>query len=255
MLAVYIIAGILLAIVIVLCCPVVAEVTYLDAKLNIKVKFLWLTIFPMKEKPPKKAKLPRKKKPVKKSKKMTQQEIPVLEEAVPITKLSDEDRALLEDNTKRKQKRRKKRDNSHKSEELREKIALIKMVIVSSKKGMKRLLKGIRFDDIAVDFIYANEDAADAAIGYGRLNIVVYNALSFLRSFFNTSVTHINITCKYNSVQSAYDGSLKVKLAPITAIAAGFSIAFRIFINMVKVKLAEKKEEAKKVNPEVKTAN
>lgn len=243
MLVLYIIAGILLAFMIVLSFPVSAEVSYIDKKLDIKVKFLWLTLFPMKEKPPKKQKPPRKTKPQKAAKKAA---MPAKAEVPPVgtpPPLSDADRELLEGSKPKKGRKRAKK--LQKDSDFSEKLSMIKMVLLSSKKGLRRLLKGIRFDDIAVDFFVANEDACEAAIDYGKMNILVYNGISFLRTFFTISLEHINITCKYNSSDSVYDGSLKVKLTPRTAVAAGVSIVFRILVNIVKLKLQQQKQQRK----------
>ncbi len=66
-------------------------------------------------------------------------------------------------------------------------------------KGLRRLCKNIHIYKIKLDFIVANEDAYEAALGYGKANILVYNVIAFLHIFFNVNIDHVNITCGYNS--------------------------------------------------------
>ncbi|MBQ7958649.1 MAG: hypothetical protein IJ330_02935, partial [Oscillospiraceae bacterium] len=68
MIALYIIGGIILFIAILLHCPVRAKISFIDKKFDISVKYLFFTIYPMKEKKPKKKKIKQKKKSEEKKK-------------------------------------------------------------------------------------------------------------------------------------------------------------------------------------------
>nr|HNX64383.1 hypothetical protein [Oscillospiraceae bacterium] len=63
MTALYIIGGIILLIAILLNIPVRAELSYINSEFDAKVKYLWFTLYPVKERPPK----PEKKKKAKKA--------------------------------------------------------------------------------------------------------------------------------------------------------------------------------------------
>ena len=240
MTALYIIGGIILLIAVLLNIPVRAELSYIHSEFDIKVKYLWLTLYPVKERPPK----PEKKKKAKKeppSPKIEECEIAEYteEEIVPEQK-AKEDTPIKKKSKKLKEKHKIDKD------ELSEKLELIKMIIKSSKKGFKRLIKGIRIDDIALDFFVANEDAYEAAINYGKINIAVYNAIAFLRTFFSVSIDHVNISVRFNSNDSAYDGSLKLKITPHTALLTSASIFLNFLVNNYKDK--KEKEKINKSN-------
>ncbi|MEG0614503.1 MAG: hypothetical protein RR540_02005 [Oscillospiraceae bacterium] len=240
MIALTIIFSIILIIIIFLNCPVTAEISYFNKEFSLKVKYLFLTLYPIKEKPPK----PEKKKKVKPQK--TEKAPPKVKnppakaENIPPQEPSQEPPKIPPQSKK----------SNLQKEELLEKIAMVKNLLKSSKKAFHRLIKGIKISDIAVDFDVANEDAAEAAIGYGKVNMVVYNIISFLRTYFTVSIKWINISCKYNSSESKYDGSCTVKLRPATALLAGISMLAHFAVNTYKMK---KQENAEKKVPQ--TAN
>lgn len=240
MIALYIIGGILLVIVILLNLPVSAELKYYGGQFSIKVKYLWLTLYPPK---PKKEKV----KKAKKSEQVITSETHETEqppetadiEEIDMTgekDISPEEKKKLSKAEKKRAKARKKREK----EELKEKIKLIKMVLVSSKKGLKRILKGIYISDILVDITVADEDAAKAAINYGKISAAVYDGIAFLRTFFTVSIQKITVNCIYNSSTSSYEGECTVRLRPATVLVAAVSILWHLLIQYIKMKQEEK---------------
>ena len=247
MIALYIIGGIILFIAILLHCPVRAKISFIDKKFDISVKYLFFTIYPMKEKKPKKKKIKNKKK-----KKSEDEKKAVSEETKEETLSSENGEETKEKSSsepppipdkKKKEKKPKltKEETEERKKELLEKIELVKMILASASKGLKKLLSAIRLYDIAIDIDVANEDAYEAAIGYGRMNMIVYNAISFLRTFFTVSIDHIKINCVYNSDKSKYDAAVNIHAIPSTILCAAIIIGTKFLVLYQKKKRADKK--------------
>ncbi len=240
MVALWIIGGILLFFAVLLNCPIVAEIKYLSAVFEIKVKYMGFTVYPPKKKPDGEEKLKSPeaevspKEAVSSGIKSSKKTVEAIEK--------DIDKKEDSNNKKTKQKKEKTKND------LFEKIEVVKVILESSKKGLRRLVKGIRICDINLDFAVADEDAYNAAINYGIVNTAVFNVISFLRTFFTVSIEKINIICRFNSSQSNYDGSCRIKLRPITAILAAGSIYFHYLANAKKYKKEnEKNDKAKNI--------
>ena len=247
MIALYIIGGIILFIAILLPCPVRAKISFIDKKFDISVKYLFFTIYPMKEKKPKKKKIKNKKK-----KKSEEKKEAVSEETKEETLSSENGEETKEKSSsepppipdkKKKEKKPKltKEEKEERKKELLEKIELVKMILASASKGLKKLLSAIRLYDIAIDIDVANEDAYEAAIGYGRMNMIVYNAISFLRTFFTVSIDHVKINCVYNSDKSKYDAAVNIHAIPSTILCAAIIIGTKFLVLYQKKKRADKK--------------
>lgn len=240
MTALYIIGGIILLIVVLFNIPVRAELSYINSEFDAKVKYLWFTLYPVKERPTEPEKI----------KKAKKEPAPEKTEDSEIAEYSGEE-IIQEQKVKetphlKKKSKKPKKKHSLDKDGFPEKLEIIKMIINSSKKGLKRLVKGIRIDDIALDFFVANEDAYEAAMNYGRVNMAVYNTIAFLRTFFTVSIDHVNISVRFNSSDSAYDGSLKLKLTPHTALLTTASIFLKFLVNNYKDK--KEKEKINKTN-------
>lgn len=222
-----IIIGIIVGIfVLILNIPVVLHLSFIGGKFALSVKYAFFTLFPRRNKQSEDNSDSDKeqKKPAKKAIKKKR------------SKAESTDKSAEEgDGEKKKEKPKKSK------EEILEIIGLVKTLLQSCGKGVRRIIRGIRIYDIELDFDVANLDACDCAINYGKMNIAVYNVLSFLRIFFTIEINHVNITCKYNSDESRYDGSCTVRLRPATVIAAALSIGVRFLINIAKQKISETK--------------
>lgn len=246
MIALYIIGGIILFIAILLHCPVRAKISFIDKKFDISVKYLFFTIYPMKEKKPKKKKIKQNKKKKSEDEKEvvseeTKEEIPSTEETE--EKTSSEPPPIPADKKKKKEKKPKltKEEKEERKKELLEKIELVKMILASASKGLKKLLSAIKLYDIAIDIDVANEDAYEAAIGYGRMNMIVYNVISFLRTFFTVSIGHVKINCVYNSDKSKYDAAVNIHAIPSTILCAAIIIGTKFLVLYQRKKRADKK--------------
>ena len=249
MIALYIIGGIILFIAILLHCPVRAKISFIDKKFDISVKYLFFTIYPMKEKKPKKKKIKNKKKKKSEDKKEAvseeiKEETSTSEnEGETEEKLSSEPPPIPTDKKKKKEKKPKltKEEKEERKKELLEKIELVKMILASAGKGLKKLLSAIKLYDIAIDIDVANEDAYEAAIGYGRMNMIVYNVISFLRTFFTVSIDHVKINCVYNSDKSKYDAAVNIHAIPSTILCAAIIIGTKFLVLYQRKKRTDKK--------------
>lgn len=214
-----------------------AEVKFYDGKLDFKVKYLWFTVFPFKE---------RKKKPKKES--------PPPKEALPqngTENYSGEEpytvtKAEVEAKREAARKEAEAAENLQETEKSKEKLSekidrlsdiieKAKIVWGSSKKGLTRLFKHIYIDGIVIDFVIAEGDAYDTAMRYGTVNAVTYNAINTVRFLFPVTVKTVDIACDFDGKKSRYDGELKVTLRPATIFSAAFSVLFGLLKNYGKL--------------------
>lgn len=242
MLALYIIGGIILFIAILLHCPIRAKISYIDKQFDLSVKYLFFTLYPLKQKEQpeeteeQQGKEENKEEPPKEEEQQTEEQSEPPK--IPVKEKKKKEKLTAEEKEERKK-------------ELLEKIELVKIILKSASKGLKKLLSAIRIYDIAVDIDVADEDACNAAINYGRMNAVVYNFLSFLRTFFTISVEHINISCIYNSNESKYNAACNIHAIPSTILSAALIIGTKFLFLYQKKKRADKKA-LKKLQKELK---
>ena len=246
MIALWIIGGIVIIITILLNCPVTAYLKYYNESFDIHVKYLFFTVYPIKSKPQKSKKnFKKRKEKIKKSKNIVihdnsssvQKDVGKDEKKTTLDKEDNIEEELQKENPKEK--------SADKKDEILEKISFLKTILESSKKGLRHIVKGIYISDILLDFTVANDDACDAAISYGKINMITYNVISFLRAFFTVSIKKIDITCKFNSPDSIYNGECNVSVRPATLLLAAISIFYHYLINTNK-----NKKEALKENPQ-----
>ncbi|MCM1525016.1 MAG: hypothetical protein NC120_11215, partial [Ruminococcus sp.] len=112
---------------------------------------------------------------------------------------------------------------------LEEKKRAVRLLFELIMPPLKGLGKKLRIDDIKLDFAAASEDAAEAAILYGKLNAAVYNAISAVRCFISISLISVNIDCLYNTPaeKCRYDGECRIKLRPVSLISAILAVLLR----------------------------
>lgn len=220
MLALYIIGGILLVLIILLNCPLVVSLQYQDKDFNVRVRYLFFTLFPREEKP----------------------ELSEEEKASAEKKKKEKSKKAL---AKSKSKPAKKKESAKPSAEttveerraeMLEKAKLVIEMIKSSRKAFRHFIKGIQITDIRLDFVAANEDAYEAALLYGKLNMLVFNMIAFIRTFFTISIEKINITCCYNSAESRYDGKCRLQITPGTLLIVFIRIIYHYLVNTYKQK-------------------
>lgn len=218
-----------------------AEIKYIGGTADIKVKYLFFTIFPFKEKK-KKPEKTRKAKSKKKDSKVPKTAETVPKNASP--EISDDpgDNGSVSEETEPDGKKLKK-DKSENKKTLSEKLDGIgdiiekaKIIWGFSRKGLTRLFTHISISDLVIDFSIAGEDAYNTALNYGRICAVTYNAVGFVQAFFRTSVRSVDIVCDFNGKKSVYDCGAKVTITPSTILSAVFIVLFGLLRNIRKLK-------------------
>ena len=238
-----IIAVIIFLILLTLNIPVEAYIRFYGEKLDIKVRYLFLSIYPRKEKPPKKTKKRNKKYkeyPTIPSDDTAEKEQTDTAEATDnSTDAADTKAAPADDDIPAAEK--KERPPKQKSEkpplldrindkldELFEKKKSVSLLMELIGEPLKRFGGKLRIDDVIIDCAAADEDAAKAAVFYGTIGSAVYNTISFIRQFAAMSVKSVNISCLYNtpSDKSRFDGECKLHLRPASLVNAIFAVLF-----------------------------
>lgn len=236
-----IVTGIILLIIIfLLVSSIRAELSFLDGKFDYKVKYLFFTILPRKEK--------KEKPPKKKGKKQGSE---VSEEAADTTENDDikPENTTEETPTEVPEKKKSKKKKSKDKPEKENKLAVLKCRIEQAKilwgfcaKPLGKLFKGIFLDDLVVDFKICGEDACQAAVNYGKINAFFYNGLSVVRLLFPVTVKTVDIVCDFDGKKSVFDCSLSVKLRLGTLLGVLLVIAWGFLVHLNELGKAGKPE-------------
>lgn len=116
---------------------------------------------------------------------------------------------------------------------LKEIRALVKLVWDSLSKPLKRLLKATRIYDFRLNIVVGGEDAAKTAIKFGEVNIAAGSALAFLDGNFTLKKPDYYITCDFLSEETRSECSFTAKLTVIAALAFLFWLAGRAVKNYI----------------------
>ena len=108
-----------------------------------------------------------------------------------------------------------------------ETIEFVKQLISSASKPVKRLISHIRVNNFYLFITASGEDAAQAAMNYGKINWIVYTAIAVLYEAVKLDVKKIDISADFNSGKTEYELSCKVKLRLGTAIGCVLWFLFR----------------------------
>ena len=109
-------------------------------------------------------------------------------------------------------------------------VTLVKFLPESMGKPLKKMMKRTEFSHIRVDITAGGEDAARAAINFGKINIAVGNALGFIDSFFTLKSIddiHVGVDFELEKTSSSYSGEIMLSLA--AAIAFTFTVIVKVF--------------------------
>ena len=114
---------------------------------------------------------------------------------------------------------------------LSEIFALVKLVWDSLGKPLKRLLKATRVTGFRLDISVGGDDAADAAIKFGKTNMAAGAALAFLDGCFTLKDPKFNVTCNFQSEETRTECGFTARLTVIAALAFLFWVAGRLIRN------------------------
>lgn len=110
-------------------------------------------------------------------------------------------------------------------------FALVKLVWDSLGKPLKRLLKATRVTSFRLDISVGGDDAADAAIKFGKTNMAAGAALAFLDCCFTLKDPKFNVTCNFQSEETRTECGFTARLTVIAALAFLFWVAGRLIRN------------------------
>lgn len=208
------------AVIILLNIPVKAVLDYND-KMDLKVKYLFFTIYPGKKKEPKKSA----KKPDRSEK---ASEPPDKSENISADRQNDEDDELDDESEEFFDPDSSKKEKGRSSAVL-DKIKEYKPLAAAAWKPLKKLLKTMKITGVDINIIAADEDAYEAAILYGNMNTLVYNVLALTKLMFKVKIKSISIGCRFNYPKTYCKISFKAELTPARIIACAAVLLYAYY--------------------------
>lgn len=229
----FIFGGIVLLLVLLFTRSVVATVEYNEEKLDVKVKYLFFTLYPQK---PKRKKSPKKKK--RRSAEARRTDEPDDEERgePPEERAEQEHVGGGEVKRARNQKMPKKKKRKKSAFDL----AQIMDYVRSASPPIKRLFKKIRVSDLSVNYIVATDDAAKTAIKYGTVCAALYPAIEWLTTYFTVHVRRVHVEADFSKETDDILAYGKLKLRVSTALGCILWLGVRMIKTYFKY---QKKQE------------
>lgn len=225
-----------------------------DNNVDVRVKYLFINIYPRPEKKNKKKKATKTKVNT-----QTQHLVPVYEETTPVEVIEEKQIAETKEIPKvsetkkekpidiqKEEKQEKKQSLKDKINEYKAKWQKIKPYVPTSWKSVKKLLKTIRFTHTDIELTTGKEDAYDSAMFYGKVNAGLYNALAVLGGIFTMHYKATKVNCVFNEDTFKYRVETQVRVRP----SAVISIAFCTLVNYLIIYLKQRKKlkKSKKLN-------
>lgn len=220
--------SIVLLILIILWQPIKATFVYENA-LELKIKFLFFTIYPTKPKKKKKAKKKKKTKDEKSAESSEKEEngtpTEESEEAADENKADVSSEGNKKPNKKAKKKEKKKLDIN---------LDMIMDFVKSASPPVKRLFKKIRWHDVYVDWVVGSDDAAKTALMYGSVCSVLYPFFKWLDTYFTAHIKEINVEADFSKEESDIFAYFVLKLRLSTALACLIWLGVRVLKTYLK---------------------
>ncbi len=119
-----------------------------------------------------------------------------------------------------------------------------------AKKALRKLLRLIRFYDFDLSIIIGDNDAYEAAMKFGKFNILIYSSLALLCTAFSVNIKHTEVKCDFENPMTRASLNTTVKVRPSAVLA----LAVYLGINYLKLKHNQKKKE-KRLNKEKENSN
>jgi hypothetical protein len=186
--------------------PICVDVKYIDGNFDYKITYAFIKIYPKKQK----AKKVKKHKKSSKDKKSTPSGNTKYKDKPKDTPpKNDTKKDTTKDTSKEKTK---KTSEVNKDLNALETLNMVLDIFKAIKNTLGEFITSIRVTNLYINFQVADLDAYDCALKFGKLNIILGNVLGFLQRHFKVKKKSINVVPKYNSNDSLYDISFKVKL-------------------------------------------
>lgn len=202
-----------------------------ENKLDVKVKFLFFTIYPAKpkkKKKPKKVKQKKQKKQKKSVESVSDNSGSVSPQDENQSGNAETDSVSDDENTAdgKKQKKPRKKFNLN--------IEMIMDYVRSAWPPVKKLFKKIRWYDVYVDWVVASDDAAKTALTYGGICAFMYPFFEWLTTYFAANVKDVNIEPDFSKEQQDIFIYFVLKLRLSTALACTIWLAWRVLKTYLK---------------------
>lgn len=225
----WIIAGAMLVLILILLLCRATVIFDYNGDIYLRISYLFFTIVKI---PAKKKKTRRKDRKVGKAAKTALNEAEKAE-TPESEKTADSDKTSVTDEVdasdkKTDDKAEKKKDKSKSEKTLGDIFELVKLIADSLGKPLKKLLKRTVISHFALVIVCGGDDAAKAALNFGRTNILVGNALGWIDTFFTLKpVDDLHITVDFQSEKTEAECHCEARLTLIAALAFVFTLLGR----------------------------
>jgi hypothetical protein len=202
--AALIIAGILLVLFLLTRASLKFFVSFKENKLRFEVKYLFITLFPMKKSKKRKRKKAR-------------------------TAAPDDDTAVAslpetEAEEEPKKGGKTKRSAAEIVELIKSTKEKLETIYGSTSRGVKHLLARMAIENLDIHFVIASDEAAKTAVYYGAISAAVYNAVAFLRPFTTLYIKDLEIIPDFDGKDSVFDISFAVAIKVGSLLSSGLLI-------------------------------
>lgn len=211
---------IILALFLLLCCSAAVRLEY-SGEIRVKISYLCFTIVKF---PAVKKKNKRKDKKAEKALKAADNAAMELAGGEPETATES---AGSEKTASKKSKEKAPPDQKSKKAGLNDLFEVAKLVLDSLGKPLKKLLHRTRIYALKINIVCGGEDAAKAAMNFGRTNLLVGNALGWIDNYFTLKPVEVSINADFQSEETVAEASCVIKMSLFTALAFLFTLLFR----------------------------
>lgn len=112
--------------------------------------------------------------------------------------------------------------------------------------GAKLLLRHVRVYRVRMSIVVAEDDAAQTAITFGRMNALVYTAYTAARGLINLQKPDISIAPDFTVQEGSYLFEARGRLLPIVAVAAAVRIGAAFLVKTVKRQAVREKVKTRR---------
>lgn len=236
MTALIVIAAVILFFALVLNIKLRVQIRYIGGILDIKLKYLWFTLYPLKKKKPRKNKKVKKSKGDSAAKEDTEKKEPAESgESSENSEIADTEPDGDADAGEAPDEKKHEEMLPDKLDRLTELIEKIKLIWSFSEKRLRRIFTHIYIEKLTIDFVVAGTDACKTAVSYGAVSAAVYNGVAFISTLFSTKVKSVDIVCDFDRKEPVYDAAVSVTARPSTLLSAALGILGGFALNYKKI--------------------
>lgn len=217
-----------------------------ENKLDIKVKFLFLTLYPTN---------PRKRKsaPEKKRAAAEKEKSPDSDEQENADDSPDWSGKNTQNEGDKPTAQKGKKGSATKGKKSGQKFAFdlgqIMEYVRSASPPVKRLFKKIRCYDLYIDYVVATDDAAKTAIKYGTVCAFLYPVIEWLTTYFTVYAREVNVEADFSEEKDDIFAYCRIKLRVSTALSSALWLGTRLIKTYLKFKSEPRGERTQTARP------